>query len=196
GSLAWTTRTDTLCAGVLLAMFESKIIIKKTHSMLKSNVSSYIIFLTLFLALLMIPATKYGKMAGVTTIVCFLIVYVSVCKDLMILPKGRLKNIFTYLGGRSYSIYLIHVNVFLLTSELFGKLITTNNNIGVKVITLTVVASFFTILFAEINYRVLEKPLTKKGRDMAARYKSKLDFNYTEKKKILSSGKYRADDQA
>lgn len=176
GSLAWTTRTDAILAGILIGMYGDKLNKINIKDFSKNKLIGYFVFSILVFALLMIPATKYGKMVGFTTLLCAALVFIATHRNLKIIPDGFTKDILIYIGSRSYAIYLVHMPVFILTFEIYSKASGSVASLGSGVV-LTILSFTCVIILAEINYRFVEIPFISKGKTLAQRYKNKIDNN-------------------
>ena len=74
-----------------------------------------------------------------------------------------------WVGSRSYALYLVHTPVFCATRELWFRLLPTGTVFGPHdTIRLLATAMPLLALFAEANYRLIEKPLRRRGAVIAA----------------------------
>lgn len=81
-----------------------------------------------------------------------------------------LRRFMLWCGSRSYAIYLIHVPTFFLVRELWFRITGISPSGGIEQIALLTAASSLIIgLFAELNFRLLEKPLRDIGKRLSRR---------------------------
>jgi peptidoglycan/LPS O-acetylase OafA/YrhL len=175
--LAWSTRTDGLIYGVLIAIFECCFVGQfKALSLKVSNWRRLIGWLVLPL-LILILATIASEHARVLT--RFSTGWVSVVGGLLVafaafdqklLFGGRIIS-FTLLwtGSRSFSLYLYHNIALVLTKGMnlhFFHITMALNNPSYYLLLL--VGCGMLVGLAEANYRVVEVPLRNFGRRLAA----------------------------
>ncbi len=89
-----------------------------------------------------------------------------------VFPRGIFRRILEWIGARSYAIYLIHIPAFLFTRELWFRLDAISSNqffSGRDTFKFLLVAVAFIIIFSELNYRILETPLRRRGKIIADR---------------------------
>jgi peptidoglycan/LPS O-acetylase OafA/YrhL len=83
----------------------------------------------------------------------------------LILRAGAARRAWTWLGGRSYALYLVHVPAFFAAREIWFRIGRPASEIPVI---LTGVALLFTC--AELNWRLVEQPLHRYGHRVAERF--------------------------
>ncbi|HSB94966.1 MAG TPA: acyltransferase [Spongiibacteraceae bacterium] len=86
---------------------------------------------------------------------------------------GWLQSLLMWVGSRSYGIYLIHVPVFLLTREIWFRLMPADTVFdGAFNIRFTLTAIPMLIVLSELNYRLLERPLRNRGKRIAEQFRA------------------------
>lgn len=159
-------RLEAVLGGVLLALLYRT----DVHSLFEPNVlgrSSLAKYSVLFLLCLLLVSLGAKSLhitqwrVSLIAIVSIILVYIASYNKGYILPSnGVLKAMVLWCGGRSYSIYLIHIPSFFLTQELFLKLNQLDYNLGGAEHSLTIlVAVVLIVTLSELNYRFVEAPL-------------------------------------
>jgi peptidoglycan/LPS O-acetylase OafA/YrhL len=107
---------------------------------------------------------------GILAVLCGILVFVAHFDKSYIMPRGRIKDLFVYIGSRSYSIYLAHPIAYVLTRETGWRIhppAPVPNNLYSF---LSVTAGLLlTIILAEASFRWIEAPFRAKGRAIAER---------------------------
>jgi len=90
-----------------------------------------------------------------------------------IMAPGWIRTLFVWTGSRSYAIYLIHIPAYFATREIFFRLqppgIGFDPNFTGRFL---VCAIALIVVFAELNYRLVESPLRRRGAEIAARFRA------------------------
>ena len=80
-----------------------------------------------------------------------------------------LRVLMIWFGARSYAIYLIHIPAFFLTREIWMYLEPAQAADNSFLLRYLLTAGVLILLLSELNYRLLEMPLRKRGAHLAAR---------------------------
>lgn len=80
-----------------------------------------------------------------------------------LMPPGRVKNLLTAVGARSYGIYLAHIPVYFAVREIFHRLDLQLPATSASVFFYVVLASVLLIIVVEVVYRYIEMPLRNIG---------------------------------
>jgi peptidoglycan/LPS O-acetylase OafA/YrhL len=104
----------------------------------------------------------YGLLGGwgfkVAAILSFIVVWLASYDENYIFSSAyRIKDIFLWVGERSFALYLIHIPAFLLIREL-GFNMSGSQKID-SVITTTFLAVVVLVVFSELSYRMIENPM-------------------------------------
>ncbi len=104
---------------------------------------------------------------GMVAVLSGILVYAASFSRGYICKPGLLRQVFLWVGSRSYAIYLVHMPAFCLTQELYHRLqppiwVATT----VLAIKFVVIALVLIILLAELTYRFVEKPARRYGRTL------------------------------
>lgn len=167
-SLGWAIRTDALSWGVIIAMAFKKEWFQrfKPKFLQKQKWLSVAIFIILLGTLLYVPAETHdiSVATGIVAIVAAIMVYLSVFNTAYLFPFKKLNRLLSWLGSRSYSLYLIHVVIFRLATEIVYDLAPAGYIISAKEnVYLCLLALVMLIPISELNYRFIEGPFRKLG---------------------------------
>jgi peptidoglycan/LPS O-acetylase OafA/YrhL len=93
-----------------------------------------------------------------------LLVYAAGFDRFYIMPPSPARDLLVWIGNRSYAIYLVHVPAFALTRELYMRLQPPGLFHSTQEATHDiVVALFLTLGLGEVTYRLVERPLRRRG---------------------------------
>lgn len=85
-------------------------------------------------------------------------------------PAGPFKRVMIWVGTRSYALYLIHVPVYLCTREIWFRLEPSGTVFTDRfAVRFGYTAAILLLVLAELNYRLVEVPLRRRGARIAAR---------------------------
>lgn len=136
------------------------------HKLLSLLCTSLLIYL-----LMAIPAQFYplNYHMGLMAVVAAVLVWLASYGKGYILGYGDRAGVLSWLGSRSYAIYLIHMPVFKIVHELTVRylLVTGQPYTPVVVPFLILGAIFLIVALAELNYRYVEEPLRRIGSERA-----------------------------
>lgn len=174
--ILWWVRTDALALGVLLAMLERT----KWYAILEPKFlaqrrygAPLVAFVVLMLALAQGTPAKIDPVffsTGMIALIAALLVLVASYNRGYIVRGRALKPVLLWIGSRSYALYLIHFTMIPVTLLVWRHIEPQGTVFGASYglrFTLTWLA--LTGTFAELNYRLVETPLRRKGRELAAR---------------------------
>lgn len=167
-------RTDALALGVLLAMWSAQSSYwrwKPTFLRRSWAGVSLLLAITLlmsFLATDRFTFTNY-RIGAIAVLSAVLVWLASYNRDYL-MPTGLFKTLMTWIGSRSYGIYLIHIPAYSLVRELTFRLQAASlpSPAGHPVVTL-VLAFGLIVLLSELNYRLIEMPMRNRGAALVKR---------------------------
>lgn len=176
GLLLVFLRTDALAWGVLLAWFSLRPGFIRALPVQRGwlrHVPRIIGFCTLMCIGLVsaIQSVLMGNRATVVAVLAALLVWIAAQdRNYFCGNDNFFRRFMLWCGSRSYAIYLIHVPTFFLVREFWFR-ITGNVASGGLLPTffLIVTSALLISLFAELNFRVLEKPLRTIGKRLSER---------------------------
>jgi len=129
-------------------------------------------FLLLLITLAAVTAAQgLSIRTGIISCICACLVLLASHNRGLLIQDGVMRRLLTFLGARSYGLYLIHGPAFFLTREIWYKLSPENAVFGPEY-SLRFLAAGLLLLFLlnEINYRFVEVPLRLRGRAIAERF--------------------------
>lgn len=171
--LLMSIRTDALALGVLLAIAATG----KTYTALNPRFLQRLgwwrtlLPCLLLAALAILSSADHGtwrfRISALAVLSAVLVWLASYDRDYL-LPEGWCKRLLVWVGARSYAIYLIHIPVYFLLREMCFRLGIASDSANVMLSWLLGgLAIAMIALLAELNYRYLEQPLRRRGRDIA-----------------------------
>lgn len=145
------TRVYALCIGGIFATFISLGNISKKNLPLISKIIGFIllglsIYTMTFVDEQSIFLYKYLGVLGYSIIFGFIILF---------LAKSKILGIFNYIGKLSYSIYIWHYTIFVLTTPYEEYLNPNFNNVMIRIA--------LTFLISMLSYHFIEEPIRKEG---------------------------------
>ncbi len=173
-SFGWAFRFDTLIWGVLLGLWtEHASYLKFQPRFMKFRLVRWIFVLLLVFGMAFIPAppneiplaTSFLGLAAL-----FLVYIASYDKDYLLGP-GALRSVMTWLGSRSYSLYLIHIFSFRISYEILSFVIPSDRPFSTADAPYVIAISFpLLFILSELNFRFIETPFRVYGVKNALTY--------------------------
>jgi peptidoglycan/LPS O-acetylase OafA/YrhL len=168
------SRVDGILLGVALAIFQNT----KTYHLIQPNflnngIMRYVAAPFLIICILMVPAFNGVVPFTFTlvTILCLILVWVGSYNTGYLFPPGLYRNVLAYIGTRSFAIYLIHNPVFWATREIWFRIEGPEAQFDSTYTARFLATALILIaVFCEINYRLIENPLRKRGIAKANNY--------------------------
>lgn len=168
------TRSDALSLGVLLAIWRSKPSYRRLEpTVLKPMLIRLMLPPAIIVVFAYLSGSPYGDgrfKVGLVAVAAAGIVWLASYDRDYIFPPGPLKRALCWMGARSYAIYLIHIPVFFATREFWFRLHPTVLEPGAThLAALLATALPLLLVLAELNYRLVERPLRQYGVGVAER---------------------------
>lgn len=166
-------RTDALALGILLAIWSQKNSWKSVLPIFAAlgRWGCFLVTLVCISIMTMLSGSlELSRYAiGMIAMLSALLVLMASFDRDFLMPKSRFKAVLGWIGERSYAIYLIHVPAFFATREIFYRFYPEQ----IPSISLAVAYLFFSslilVVLADLNYRLVEMPLRKRGAIAAMR---------------------------
>lgn len=169
-SASWVIRTDGLLIGVLLGYFSKTQIYRHLLSALsKARPVTWLLSAAILCVIPWNPAA-HPLWIGITAVLGGVLVLLASADKGLLLPAGRVRSAMTWVGARSYAIYLLHVPVNILVLESANRYLNIPNLAAGKYSGLLVAASLLlTLALSSLNFRFVETPFRKKGSSLSKR---------------------------
>ncbi|MDQ2104769.1 acyltransferase family protein [Azospirillum isscasi] len=165
-SFGWFFRTDSILMGISIALIWHAWQMDRFKILVFEKVLVRKITIITLATLLIVLATPrlFDWFMGCTVIVSSMLVFLASFDRGYIVRSERNRKIASYIGSRSYSIYLTHMPVFYLTSSIVGRNFHENAD-GLAYSAIAVVIAFsLTLSLSEFSYQFIETPLRAYGR--------------------------------
>jgi peptidoglycan/LPS O-acetylase OafA/YrhL len=172
-SLLWLVRTDAICLGILLALFErsggAAALPPLLRTRLRAGLLSFMFLVVLAVAAA--PVLRLAHATGILALASAALVWMARFDRGLIIPRTRFDPVLLWVGSRSYSLYLIHATAGRAASEFRDRLVAIAPHTGqwLGVLTGVVLTIGLTVGLAELNFRCLETPLRAAGRRLSRR---------------------------
>ncbi|MGE8098872.1 acyltransferase family protein [Pseudomonas fluorescens] len=167
-------RTDALALGVLLAMWSGRPgYVRWEPTFLRRpwvGVSALVVISLTLSVLATDRFTFTNYRIGAIAVLSAVLVWVASYNRDYLMPRGLLKSLMTWIGSRSYGIYLIHIPAYSLVREFIFRLQAVNlpNPAGHPILTLLIAGGVIALL-SELNYRCIEMPMRNRGAALVLR---------------------------
>lgn len=168
--LLMSLRTDALAWGVLLGLLFDSALYQRLRPSILLRLGAWRLVVTLALWGVLAWLSAQSSTPRVTSIalVAALLVWLASYNDNLLWPGAWLRRGLAWLGARSYAIYLIHVPVFFAVREGLFRLGVTPPEWPLLMGSLLLACTLALILLlADLNYRLVEQPLRRRGQRIA-----------------------------
>lgn len=187
----WAVRTDALMLGALIALWQE-------HPSYRALEPVFLrhrwMVMPVFFALVVMLAALPSKLqivsfsTGSLALCCAVLVLIASYDRDYLWPRGFVKWVLVWIGSRSYSLYLTHLVCFALTRELWHRVSPAATRFDASYTwPFLATAIGLTVLFSELNFRLLEAPMRRHGRAVAAAIAAKLSSEVGDGRPILAS---------
>jgi len=110
---------------------------------------------------------------GPVAIISGILVWIASYDRGFLWQEGRSRRVMEIIAARSYSLYLIHIPVYFAAHEIWFRMYGMARPGRIQAIVLFSAAALALICVAELNHRLLEKPLREHGKRLAAAYRAR-----------------------
>lgn len=175
-SMMWLTRLDAIMWGCLVFMFSRTVHYREWEPSFCASRPVALATSTLLIALLCIvpamlaPTLKVVSVVGVLS--AALIFLASFDRGYALPLRGPAKAVLLWIGARSFALYLVHIPAISLTQEIWFRinqarhLPPPDHSYGAVMVLTWCVLAFG---LADLNYRLIETPLRRRGAKIAQR---------------------------
>ncbi|WP_176330980.1 acyltransferase family protein [Burkholderia vietnamiensis] len=159
-------RVDSIFLGVSVAYFAGMASYQKWRPTWAANRFAAPLIL---LALLMAPVhtSEYRPYTMMVSIAGAILVWLASYNRGYILADGTLRRVLTWIGTRSFALYLAHNPVFLFTRELWSRIEPGTAFDHAYAVPFLATAIPLMLVLADLNYRLIESPLRRLGARLA-----------------------------
>ncbi|POA35028.1 MULTISPECIES: acyltransferase [unclassified Pseudomonas] len=167
-------RTDALALGVLLAMWSARPGYARWEpTLLRRPWAGVSVLLIIAMALSVLATDRFtftDYRIGAIAVLSAVLVWVASYNRDYLMPRGLLKSLMTWIGSRSYGIYLIHIPAYSLVREFIFRLQAAGlpSPAGHPILTI-LIAGGLIVLLSELNYRFIEMPMRNLGAALVQR---------------------------
>lgn len=171
GLLMVMFRSDALMLGVLLAIWSRTASYERLRALLPLRGGSLVLMaVSLLMGAFMSNALDVGVYKFSLVAICSIVLVWMASYDAdLFIPVEPLRQLAIWIGTRSYAIYLIHVPVFLATREFWSRLYPQLPVDDRFFYPFVLTATVLIIALSELNFRILEVPLRRRGALFAQR---------------------------
>lgn len=161
-------RVDSIFLGVTVAYFAGTASYQKLRPTWAINrVAAPLILLALLMA--PVHTSEYRPYTMMVSIAGAILVWLASYNSGYLLTDGKLRRVLTWIGTRSFALYLAHNPVFLLTRELWTRIQPGTAFDHTYTIPFLATAIPLMLVLADLNYRLVETPLRRLGARLANR---------------------------
>jgi peptidoglycan/LPS O-acetylase OafA/YrhL len=175
GAFLNQTRSDALCLGVLIAIWSRHPTYRlfepvglEGRPILRVAILFFLLFLFASIGSQQLHLGLFQ--VGIVAILSAIMVLIASYNRDYLCAKGVFKRIMLWVGSRSYGIYLIHIPTYFMTREIWYR-IEPLGTVFTSVYSLRfgLTAAALLLTLTELNYRIVEVPLRKRGARIAQR---------------------------
>ena len=164
--------TGALCLGVLLALFSRRPEYAVARPTFLANRASSLGFILLLMVLLLtLGSTHLGittyRLSFVDVLSAALVLVASYDSDLIFHRLNFIRRPLIWVGERSYAIYLTHIPCFFIVRETWYRFTGGTAPSQEQFLLFSASAAGMILILSELNYRLIEIPLRKKGTRIA-----------------------------
>jgi peptidoglycan/LPS O-acetylase OafA/YrhL len=174
GNLLNVTRSDALMLGVLIALWSRH----PTYRLFEPvALKQWPIAGPVLLSLLLLCLAASGSthlnlvsfLVGLVALLSAALVLIASYDGDYLLPGSAAKRVMVWVGSRSYALYLIHMPAYLFAREIWFRLEPAGTIFGANyTLRFTLTALPMLVVLADLNYRLVETPLRRRGARIAA----------------------------
>ena len=110
---------------------------------------------------------------GPIAVISVFLVWVASYNGGYLWQAGYSRRVMEVIAARSYSLYLVHIPVYFGAHEIWYRFHKLSNPTKPQAVVLVVLAALALACVAELNHRLLERPLRARGRQIAAAFQAR-----------------------
>jgi peptidoglycan/LPS O-acetylase OafA/YrhL len=166
-------KSDAILLGVLIAIWSTH----PTYRLFEPVFLKQrpVVGLTLFAGLIVLLAATGSDFlhivpfqTGLIALISAVLVFIASFNKNYLWPSGPLKQVMLWFGTRSYALYLVHIPAYFFTREIWYRLQPPGTVFTDRfAIRFAYTAAILLVILAELNYRLIELPLRRRGARIA-----------------------------
>jgi peptidoglycan/LPS O-acetylase OafA/YrhL len=169
-TLAFMTRIDAICLGVLIAFFKQSSAYNSftpvflSHPIKRATVAGILIAA---LAIVPAPGALVPAYTTMVTAVCGALVLIASYDRGFLMKPGLPQNALVWIGERSFALYLIHNPVAWFVHELFDRIFP--DQVPTDTVKAAIILLQLTLMLSisDLSFRYFETPLRRRGSRIA-----------------------------
>src|SRR5579883_329830 len=168
-------RSDALLLGVLIAVWSKQSTFRLFQPVALSRYpaarwATLILVLGSIAALSPIDTPLIPFPVGIIALLSAALVVIASYDQDYLMRKGAFKSALLWVGSRSYALYLVHIPSYLMTREIWYRIEPVGTIFtGRFTLRFALTALALMLTLAELNYRLIERPLRMRGAQIARR---------------------------
>lgn len=171
-------RCDGLALGCILGMYSAStsILAPLSETSVVYRVTVLAVASMLLVSLALVGGSTYRVIThywSLHSVIALVLVWIASHDQDLLTPARWSRGVMHYLGARSYALYLIHVPMLMALQECLHRYPDFNEWSVAHPLRLWTCLALCTLLLAELNYRIVEKPLRYRGREIAAKFQAR-----------------------
>ena len=173
-SILWLTRVDALMWGVLIYIFSQTpqyAIFEPTFC--KDRRAGLLLSFFLIFLLGTVCIAWSLRVVSIVAVISALLVFLASYEKGYVLPLPKsAQDVLLWIGSRSYAIYLTHIPGFYLTYEIWFRVAHHHGLAALNArytLRLIILSAIVVPALAELNFRLIERPLRRRGAAIAKR---------------------------
>ncbi len=175
-SVLWFFRLDALIVGVLIAYSQtgtSWVRVgddRRRHGRAARRMIFGVLCGAALVSMAWVGAPGRADIAGAISLISLfggVMVWIAGKDERLLMPDGLVGRALTWLGARSYSMYLVHMPVYFAIREVWFR---QQWPVVDHLVLYFTSASFAVVLFSELSYRLVEQPARRHGYRLARKY--------------------------
>lgn len=178
-ALTYMVRLWPIAFGVLLALWSTQQTYRECAptGLAKSRAARMAAFLLPLAGLLSVgvqPMNIVDFQQGLVALLSVILVWLASYDGGFLWQEGFSRRVMEVIAARSYSLYLVHIPVYFGAHEIWFRLYGMANPNHRQAVVVVGLALVTVACMAELNHRLLEKPLREHGKRLAADYRARM----------------------
>jgi len=174
GTLLWFIRSDAMFFGTIIALswHYYGAYMHKLQSKIPRGALQALVLVAMALVILVARDEVSIRYHGLVAIFSGLTVMAVSSNRNLLTHQKPTRTFLSFIGSRSYSIYLVHFPVFVLMRDVIISTNWLDLTVQLDRIAMTFIAIMITLILSDFSYRYVENPLRKWGREKSTKIQS------------------------